>query len=187
MAEAQVLPGNLSQSRPGAERQSVLAVNKDGEAVCVVSSIEAMESGITRLEQELTQLRERLGEVRSLVRSATVVGASAAAQGDAGGGATGGQDAYDVIGDPNAKRMLREVEDTIRQQAEALGMMEQSVQAFPRRWSRFEVNTDRRKTLMLDLKSRREGRPSLLNEVAQGAGVQRGSLTRVSLQRADLG
>lgn len=121
-----------------------------------------------------------------MVRSATLVATGPAEPGLGAQGEGAKPSSYEAIGDPNAKRMLREVEETLRQQTEALEMMQQSVECFPRRWSRFEVNTDRRKTLMLDLKSRKEGRPSLLNQEAANQGLPRGSVSRVSLQRTSL-
>lgn len=142
----------------GPRHGSLLSVNTAGEVTCVMNSFEAMEAAIGRLEGELAQLRKGLGEVRGTVASAAQVEAMVST--DARPGLGHG------IADPTAKRMLREVDEAMRQQAEALSMMEQTVQGFPRRWSRFEVNTDRRKTLILDLKSRRENRPSLLAEVS---------------------
>lgn len=98
-----------------------------------------MEAAIASLQCELGRIKEGLAKVRSSVAPAvTVCGDSDVKQADVA-----------------AARMLKEVAVAMRQQAEGIGMMEKTVKSFPNRWHKLEISTDKRKTLLLDIKARR--------------------------------
>eukprot|EP00747_Dinoflagellata_sp_TGD_P165877 gnl/TRDRNA2_/TRDRNA2_187845_c0_seq1.p2 gnl/TRDRNA2_/TRDRNA2_187845_c0~~gnl/TRDRNA2_/TRDRNA2_187845_c0_seq1.p2 ORF type:complete len:120 (-),score=30.54 gnl/TRDRNA2_/TRDRNA2_187845_c0_seq1:56-415(-) len=66
------------------------------------------------------------------------------------------QSAEQTSGDKQSDKMRKEMADVLRQQTEVLQAAGREVQAFPRRWARFELNTSQRKSLMLNIKARRQ-------------------------------
>merc|ERR1719198_1566832 len=101
--------------------------------VGALERVQAMEDAVGRLQGELSTILGGLAKLKEQVGSAE-----------------------SLAGDRASDQMRKEVGDALRQQAEAVQMMEQTVQTFPRRWARFEVNTSQRKSLLLDIKARRK-------------------------------
>merc|ERR1719261_1658050 len=98
-----------------------------------IERVQQMEEAVSRLQGELSTILGGLGELRQQLGSAET-----------------------IAGDRHSDNMRKEVGDALRQQTEALQMMEQTVQTFPRRWARFEVNTSQRKSLLMDIKARKK-------------------------------
>merc|ERR1719301_167352 len=98
-----------------------------------VEHVQQMEEAVSRLQGELSTILGGLGKLREQLGPAET-----------------------MAGDRASDNMRKEVGDALRQQTEALHMMEQTVQTFPRRWARFEVNTSQRKSLLMDIKARKK-------------------------------
>lgn len=66
------------------------------------------------------------------------------------------QPAEETAGDGQSDKMRKEIADILRRQTMTLEDVSQTVQDFPRHWSRCELNTSQRKALMLNMKARRK-------------------------------
>mmetsp|Transcript_23528 Transcript_23528/g.50084 ORF Transcript_23528/g.50084 Transcript_23528/m.50084 type:complete len:129 (+) Transcript_23528:1201-1587(+) len=98
----------------------------------LVDRIAAMEQAAQQLQDDLANVLSGLADLKEHTRPAEA-----------------------TAGDRQADRMRKEVGDVLRMQTEGLVEMSRSVQAFPRRWARLEVNTSQRKSLLLNIKARR--------------------------------
>mmetsp|Transcript_63839 Transcript_63839/g.120930 ORF Transcript_63839/g.120930 Transcript_63839/m.120930 type:complete len:140 (+) Transcript_63839:87-506(+) len=98
----------------------------------LIAQLGTMEEAARRLQEDLTTI---LGGITEFKRDV--------------------QAAEDTAGDRQSDVMRKEAGDVIRQQTEILDQMALSVQAFPRRWARLELNTSQRKSLLLNIKARR--------------------------------
>mmetsp|Transcript_54323 Transcript_54323/g.115966 ORF Transcript_54323/g.115966 Transcript_54323/m.115966 type:complete len:161 (-) Transcript_54323:49-531(-) len=93
--------------------------------------VEAMQTSARRLQEELTILIEGLDNLKESMHAVE-----------------------SLRGDRHPDKMRKEVLDTLRDQTSGLEEMRNCLEAFPRRWAKFEVNTCQRKALMVAVKAR---------------------------------
>merc|ERR1719240_495368 len=103
------------------------------DSVSAKAAVVEMEDAVSKLQGELSAILGGLAKLRQQLEPTET-----------------------LAGDKASDKMQKEVADAMRQQTEALQMMEQTVQTFPRRWARFEVNTSQRKSLLMDIKARKK-------------------------------
>merc|ERR1719183_1970053 len=100
-------------------------------AASVAENLTAVEEAAKKLQEELAMVLDGLADLRHSVKAAE-----------------------ETAGDRQSDLLRKEVTDVLRQQATGLDDMSRAVQALPRRWARFELQTSQRKSLMLNIKAR---------------------------------